>query len=367
MLLVNPCLREDVQKRVYRSFSKPMVAARSRKQRRHMLMLYLRIRPWRFVHTRHMREPGPKSLGCEFHSCMCPMAAFLLLGANAAKGEKKKRANTRKGKTRRSPDQTKNDKTPPLCLSLSHTLSLARAPLSRDRPALPFLFVSFSFFFSSAMGGSGSKDKTLVFGTYKATGRELHEQGIIVIEPGQLELGKSKDLVIKISSFEVGVFHIQGKFLGKEFKETAFKHQYLIELLHGSETDTTYQKLAERYQYRREGTRIGFGRGFSFDITKLLPFLYAKFEGQQLAEEGELLVQKTHFRRLDSMSKNAKIEPQPASPQHGQWEVGSMSAAIAELDQLEQGLRRNTAAASTPKNTPRKSKDAGTPSRSRKG
>lgn len=34
------------------------------------------------------------------------------------------------------------------------------------------------------------------------------------------------------------------------------------------------------YDYRREGTRIGFSKTFSLDATRLLPYLYEKFGKQ---------------------------------------------------------------------------------------
>lgn len=51
----------------------------------------------------------------------------------------------------------------------------------------------------------------------------------------------------------------------------------MIELLHGAQTDDVYRRLAERYSYVREGNKMPFGRGYSFDITRLLPYLYQRF------------------------------------------------------------------------------------------
>ncbi|EGD76803.1 hypothetical protein PTSG_08153 [Salpingoeca rosetta] len=188
------------------------------------------------------------------------------------------------------------------------------------------------------MGGKASKDKTLTFGSFKVTARELHAAGVIHQQQGELQLVDSKDLFFRISSYERGVFHIRGKFLGSYLEEFAFKHQYFIELIHGSQVDEAWKKLAERYKYDREHTRIPFGRSIWFDLTKLLPYLYTKFAGQDLVDDGERFMQESHMRRLNSMSQAVR----KAEQEQLVWHEQDMQKAVMELEELERGLRITT-------------------------
>ena len=129
-------------------------------------------------------------------------------------------------------------------------------------------------------------------------------------------------------------------------QEIKFNHKELIELLHGTPTNEAWQDLAKRLEFRRESSKLTFGPTVSFDVTRLLPYLYLRFAGQvrrrlrcgaqwrkggplrsltparasllsplvvcaqDLTEEGERCMQETHLSRLDSiasMSKNAKV------------------------------------------------------------
>jgi len=43
------------------------------------------------------------------------------------------------------------------------------------------------------------------------------------------------------------------------------------------------KKLAERYEFNRDNSSLPFGRCISFDVTRLLPYLYRKYAGQVIA------------------------------------------------------------------------------------
>lgn len=138
------------------------------------------------------------------------------------------------------------------------------------------------------MGNSGAKP--LLFGTIKVTGADLYDEGVVVLSPGELEIGKSKELVFKITSKTTGVFTIVAQYLGSSLKELQMDHADVIKLLHESETSDVYQRLAVTLGFQREGTAITFGRAFKLDCTKLLPYLYERFAQQNLAQIGATLV-----------------------------------------------------------------------------
>jgi len=138
------------------------------------------------------------------------------------------------------------------------------------------------------MGNSGAKP--LLFGTIKVTGADLYDEGVVVLSPGELEIGKSKELTFKITSQTTGVFTIVAQYLGSSLKEVQMDHADVIKLLHESETSEVYQRLAAVLGFQRGGTSITFGRAFKLDCTKLLPYLYERFAQQNLAQIGETLV-----------------------------------------------------------------------------
>eukprot|EP00730_Choanoeca_flexa_P003768 TRINITY_DN11494_c4_g3_i2.p1 TRINITY_DN11494_c4_g3~~TRINITY_DN11494_c4_g3_i2.p1 ORF type:complete len:194 (+),score=38.15 TRINITY_DN11494_c4_g3_i2:151-732(+) len=188
------------------------------------------------------------------------------------------------------------------------------------------------------MGGKGSKEKPLLFGTFKVTAQQLNEEGVLKQESTELILANSEDLVFRFSSYEEGVFHIRGKFLGETLQELAFKHVYLIELLHGPPSDQAYKTLVERYDFKREASRMMFGRAVSFDVPTLLAYLYRRFALQELEKEGETLMQQSHLRRLESMSEAVKR----AEKEQKLWHETDMQRAVLELEELERGLRVST-------------------------
>eukprot|EP00049_Salpingoeca_infusionum_P010062 m.170428 g.170428 ORF g.170428 m.170428 type:complete len:198 (+) comp14531_c0_seq2:229-822(+) len=192
------------------------------------------------------------------------------------------------------------------------------------------------------MGGGGSKaskqDKVLTFGSFKVTARDLASKGILLQEGNELPLSRSDDLIFRVSSYERGVFHIRGKYMGTMLKEFAFKHQYFIELIHGSQADEAWKKLSERYGYKRENATVPFGRALSFDITRLLPYLYERFGGQDLTDDGEKHMQESQMRRLNSISQAVR----QAEKEQMQWHEQEMQNAVLELEELERGLQFTT-------------------------
>jgi hypothetical protein len=62
-----------------------------------------------------------------------------------------------------------------------------------------------------------------------------------VLIPGELEIGKSKDITFKFSSEKEGVFRIVAKYMGMDLKELEFDHADVITLLHETETSRDYQ------------------------------------------------------------------------------------------------------------------------------
>lgn len=98
---------------------------------------------------------------------------------------------------------------------------------------------------------------------------------------------------------------------------------------------------------------MAFGQAVSFDVPRLLPYLYRRFllqvhtfhflcialtfacVGQDLEEQGQQLMEETHMRRLNSMSKAVK----QAETEQLVWHEADMQKAVAELEDLERGLR----------------------------
>lgn len=113
---------------------------------------------------------------------------------------------------------------------------------------------------------------------------------------------RSEELVFKISSTKVGVFDISAKYLGGLLKEVTVDHTALIVLLHDSEASEAYQSIAKEYGYSKAGTKIAMARSFSFDVTKLLPYLYECYDKQGLSTIAAKLVEEKHFDRLDALA-----------------------------------------------------------------
>ena len=57
-------------------------------------------------------------------------------------------------------------------------------------------------------------------------------------------------------------------------------------MLHGAPADEAYKQLAERYEFKRETSRILFGRAVSLDVPTLLAYLYRRFALQVLLPVG---------------------------------------------------------------------------------
>ncbi len=53
----------------------------------------------------------------------------------------------------------------------------------------------------------------LLYGTVRQSGRELHALGVIADVPGDIQIGKSQDMRVRITSSEHGVFELQLKYL----------------------------------------------------------------------------------------------------------------------------------------------------------
>lgn len=66
-----------------------------------------------------------------------------------------------------------------------------------------------------------------------------------MVEPGEVEIGSSKDLVLKISSDCDGKFYLCGKYVGVMVKEITFSHDDLISLLHASKYDDNSRVLSK--------------------------------------------------------------------------------------------------------------------------
>ena len=75
-----------------------------------------------------------------------------------------------------------------------------------------------------------------------------------------------------------------------------FTHEELITLLQDPESGQPYQELLKKLEYKRDGNLLAMGRAFSFDLTRLLPYLYECFAKQQLADKGEKMVQEKQVR-----------------------------------------------------------------------
>eukprot|EP00037_Helgoeca_nana_P001532 m.27558 g.27558 ORF g.27558 m.27558 type:complete len:253 (+) comp11934_c0_seq1:97-855(+) len=199
------------------------------------------------------------------------------------------------------------------------------------------------------MGGGGSK--TLMFGTTKITGDKLFQEGVIIQEPGQVDLGRSPELQFRISSSELGLFTIQAKYLGTIVKELGFSHEELITLLQDSEASPEYQALAKRLDYSRKGSKLVMARSFALDVTKLLPYLYERFGKQDLADSAEELVKEKQLSRLRAMSDASKktrmSDSDPTIDQHVK-ELEALEKATSATYKKKKPLRSSTSSSAIP-------------------
>mmetsp|Transcript_6600 Transcript_6600/g.16989 ORF Transcript_6600/g.16989 Transcript_6600/m.16989 type:complete len:247 (-) Transcript_6600:58-798(-) len=190
------------------------------------------------------------------------------------------------------------------------------------------------------MGGTASKQRRL-FGTVKITGEKLYAEGVVIAEPGQVDLGRSPELKFWISSIEKGKFTISARYLGAVVKEVAFSHEELITLVQDSEASTQYKELARRLGYARKGTKLVMARAFSLNVTKLLPYLYEQYDRQDLADQAETLVQEKQLARLRALSHASKkrvpnVEMSKSDP--------TINDHVRELKELERRASRKGAA-----------------------
>eukprot|EP00911_Craspedida_sp_UC1_P000829 UC1_evm3s635 len=182
----------------------------------------------------------------------------------------------------------------------------------------------------------GNKESVLALGSFRVNAPRLQKEGVLLQLPNQMQLAHSTDLKFKISSYEIGVFHIAGKYLGAPLVEVAFKHEYLIELLHGDPADARWRALAERYGFDRQRSTIAFGRCVALDVTRLLPYLYRRYAAQNLSAVGERMVVDSQFRRMETTSTRAERDSQRPSSEI--WHEEDMAAAVAELEEVEKML-----------------------------
>eukprot|EP00035_Acanthoeca_spectabilis_P005211 m.111198 g.111198 ORF g.111198 m.111198 type:complete len:278 (-) comp12918_c0_seq1:961-1794(-) len=199
------------------------------------------------------------------------------------------------------------------------------------------------------MGGGGSKP--LMFGTVKITGEKLHEEGVVIAEPGQVDLGRSAELHFKITSTERGSFSILAKYLGTVIKEIEFTHEELISLVQDSEASTEYQALAKKLDYSRKGSKLIMARAFSLDVTKLLPYLYERFGKQDLADTAEALVKEKQLTRLRAMSDASKKGVKSSGSQESD---PTIDEHVKELEAIEKQLS-STSSSSSLKSAAKKS------------
>eukprot|EP00040_Diaphanoeca_grandis_P018964 m.99841 g.99841 ORF g.99841 m.99841 type:complete len:212 (+) comp27195_c0_seq1:311-946(+) len=211
------------------------------------------------------------------------------------------------------------------------------------------------------MGASASTPppcgaSALKYGSFKTTGFRLFSEGIVVLEPGEIEIGRSQELVFRISSKSEGAFAIAAKYLGGILQTLEFNHEDLISLLQDSEASDGYQKLVQKFDYKRAGNLLKMGRAFSFDVTKLLPFLYECFAKQELAEKGERLVQQKQLERLKSSPSNPKPTKTANAATAPKATDSTINEHVKELEAIEQQLRSKSLSTSPKKKSSRNGK-----------
>ena len=62
------------------------------------------------------------------------------------------------------------------------------------------------------MGGNNSRPR--MYGAFTFTGERLFEEGILVINQGDIHIARSKDLKVSISSYKYGIFRLRFKYIG---------------------------------------------------------------------------------------------------------------------------------------------------------
>eukprot|EP00041_Stephanoeca_diplocostata_P015066 m.284733 g.284733 ORF g.284733 m.284733 type:complete len:268 (-) comp19913_c0_seq10:154-957(-) len=196
------------------------------------------------------------------------------------------------------------------------------------------------------MGAKNSKHPVgLRHGTVKIHANKLYQEGVVVVEPGQVEIGSSKDLVLKISSDCDGKFHLCGKYVGVIVKEITFSHDDLISLLHASNSSAEYQDLAQRLAYRADGCKLMMSRAFGLDVNKLLLLLYDIFSKQDLPAKAEQLVQEKQLGRVRSMSQSLKQRKSlgtSGSPLKSDTQISDIDPALPKTANDQKGMRSDS-------------------------